>query len=634
MTSVARLLRFLVFFLCVFTVGRAFAAGGTCPSGANYTSLTNTGASVTLASYGITNCYFVAANGSDSNNGTSESTPWLHAPFMPNCSGNCATVQAALSMTAAAGTGFIFRGGDTWHFGASTSPSVGGTWEFNSSPNPIGTASNPIYVGVDQTWYSGSSWARPVMNGDNPVCNGSTLGANCFSGTNTYNGYNQTYYYAGSCAYQMGSTNNMIDVSAAAYYIIDNFEMTGLCLSASGQTGGDSTYVRYSSVCNQLCTAGVPLVVENLYIHGASHLQYAAENGSPGCTSSAVCINIFAFQGSVINGYPGETIQDNVVDFSDSDPIGEGLCFGGFWNVAYNVFRYTTQCIPSTMHTFHDNLYEYFFENGHSNLLEDVGEGSGVNAVYNNVFRHVEAQATQNGGTFLWLAPPTSGTADYVFNNVGYDVGALEYVNVGGTAGNNAKGNYTFFNNTWQSNVGQMMIRCALYTNGTVVNTNEHYIDDSQPIQSGCSTQTSTTTLWQSNTAGGSAPTYSDANAAPHFDQYSASQTYAYSPTASTNSTVVGAGTNEGTQNSAFCSALATAANSDSTLSNAASACQSPVPYLCGYVTSSHTVNCVTPTAAPIATARPASTAWNIGAYQLPTIAPNPPTNVIAAPVQ
>ena len=49
--------------------------------------------------------HYVAANGSDSNNGTSTSTPWLHAPGMPSCSGSCA------SYTPQAGDRFIFRGG-------------------------------------------------------------------------------------------------------------------------------------------------------------------------------------------------------------------------------------------------------------------------------------------------------------------------------------------------------------------------------------------------------------------------------------------------------------------------------------------------------------------------------------------
>jgi hypothetical protein len=596
-------------FLFLLLALPAFAAGGTCPSGANYLN-TATNTLVTLSSLGITSCYFVAANGSDSNDGLSEASghPWLHAPMMPNCSGTCATVQATLSIHAAAGLGFIFRGGDTWHYGASTSPSVGGTWEFNASPYPFGTASNPIYLGVDQTWHTGGSWARPIMNADNPLCNGNTLGSNCFSGTDSLG---QTYYYVNTCAYQISSSNNMVDVSGSAYYIIDNFEMTGLCLSAPGQVQGDSTYIRYGSVCNQLCSGGVPLILTNNYIHGASHLKYAAWNGQPGCTG-AVCFNLWAFQGSVINVSVGETIQNNVVDFADSDPTGEGLCFGGFYNVAYNVFRYTTQCVANPLHLFHDNLYEYFFENGHSNLLEDVGESTGANAVYNNVFRHVEAQITSGGGAFLWLAPPTSTTTDYIFNNLAYDVGNLEYLNIGGTAGNNAQGNYKFFNNTWQSNNAQPILRCDTYKNGAVTDTNNHYIDNQNYILGPCSTLTTTTALAQTNAQG-------VANVSTHFDQYTASQTYGYSPVASKNSTV-GAGTNV---YSSMCGALGTAG-----LTAAQTACESKTTYACSYAGNGAAPVCP----AGAVNARPSSAAWDVGAYEFNAQdpSPNPPTGLSA----
>src|SRR5690242_4163905 len=70
--------------------------------------------------------YYIAANGSDSNNGTSKTSPWQHAPGMPSCTGTCA------STTPRAGDQFIFRGGDTWHYGSGT-PSVGGTWNWNWS---------------------------------------------------------------------------------------------------------------------------------------------------------------------------------------------------------------------------------------------------------------------------------------------------------------------------------------------------------------------------------------------------------------------------------------------------------------------------------------------------------------------
>ena len=118
----ARLIRTLMFLALIFVAKPAFA-GGACPSGANYTNPSNpTGPLVTLSTLGITSCYFIAANGSDSNSGTSEASPWLHAPGMGNCSNTCAGVSPNT-----AGIGFIFRGGDTWHFGNSSATPYTGT---------------------------------------------------------------------------------------------------------------------------------------------------------------------------------------------------------------------------------------------------------------------------------------------------------------------------------------------------------------------------------------------------------------------------------------------------------------------------------------------------------------------------
>jgi hypothetical protein len=458
-------------------------------------------------------------------------------------------------------------------------------------------------------------------------------GATCFAATGTACYANGTGYasqncnYVSACVYQIsGGTDNLLNVSGLKYYIVDNIEMLGICNESQGSPNfvvqGNDTYVRYGSMCNSGCSGGVPpLALENLYIHGSSHPQFGVQNGQ-NC-AGVYCFNNFAFQGGVNNSSVGETIVNNVVDFADSDPIGEGLCFSGFYNVAYNVFRYTTQCAPggaNGLHLFHDNLYEYFFENGHSNMIEGIPDNpTTANAIYNNVFRHVEAGITSGGGVFLWFSPPCNTgissygcngstiTTDYIFNNVGYDIGNLEYLNIGGTAGSNANGPYTFFNNTWQSNYSQVIIRCSGYTAAAVNDTNEHYIDDtSTPIGTGCSTQVSTTNLCQSNTSGGTTtacPTYSDANVTPKFDQYTSSETYAYSPLASTNSTV-GVGTNE---TGGYCAALATAG-----LSAAATACKSATTYACFYNTSTHVNTCPATTA----NTRPSSGAWDVGTYE------------------
>ena len=100
-------------------------------------------------------------------------------------------------------------------------------------------------------------------------------------------------------------------------------------------------------------------------------------------------------------------------------------------------------------------------------------------------------------------------------------------------------------------------------------------------------------------------------NATATTDGYTSAQTYVFSPPTGASPTV-GAGTNEGTINAAYCSALSTAAGSDSTLSNAVSACSNDTRYGIVYNVSSHTATYPGRTAI----VRPSSAAWDIGAYE------------------
>jgi hypothetical protein len=596
----ARVFRTMFLMAFLLIAGKAYAAGGTCPSGPNYLNPT-TGSMVTLASLGVTNCYYISAAGSDSNSGTSEASPWLHAPQMPACSGNCAVVQNNNSGIPP-GTGLILRGGDTWHMGdSSASPYTGGTWDFNSGQTPSGTSSNPIYLGVDKTWFAGGSWTRPILTGDNPICNASTLSSTCLSSPLSNSGIVQ--YYLTSCKTIPGGTNDMLRLSARKYYVIDNFELMGLCTTSPGQPDGTDNFVAYGS-------AGATLTFENLYMHGWSHLRFADQNGAPGCNAGNVCFNTSAFDGSVIGGGAGENILFNVIDGAESDPAGLGFCKHGGYNVAYNVIRYTSQCLVSNLHTFHDNLYEYFFENGHSNVLESNNNAdvSPVSAIYNNIFRNLETSGGK-GGVALWLSPAV-GSTDYVFNNLMYSVGPMEIFNVGLNQGD--QGRLAVFNNTIQANsVNGFIFGCQSTHAHPFTAASNHYVVDGTPYSTPCSGLTDMTNLTMTNAAAKSAG-------------YTVSQLYAYSPTSATSPTA-----GNGTNNSSFCSAIAAAAASMPSLSDAAFVCQNDTSYACTYVLSNHSVSCPARTVV----GRPVTAAWDRGAYQsngTRANAPNPPTNLSA----
>jgi hypothetical protein len=524
--------------LLLFTTARALVAAGT--SGQTF---------------------YIAANGSDANSGTSNTSPWLHAPGMPTCTGNCA------AHTPAPGDQFIFRGGDTWHFGNSTaSPYVGGAWNWKWN----GSSGSPIYIGVDKTWYSGSVWSRPVLNGDNPTSTSTTLS---------------------SCTYQVPGGNVFVNFGGKSYFTFDNFEFAGLCQSSTGSPFAQDAYVLDGSANHAL--------FEHLYFHGWTHVQF-------NCGSQ--CFNAGIFVGGQGGGQQiGLQYQYIVVDGSDSDPAGAQTFYDGMYDVSYSVFTHAAQMIGSLCHLFHDNLVDNWYDPGdghaHGNVYECVGEAPGTNAVYNNVIRHISPNGV--GQVNFWPEPDV-GTTDYYFGNVMYDVRTGgNYFNIGQNS--SAQGTINIFNNTFEQPAnGYGVLFCNSSNSHPFTATNNNYIlDGGSPYSSPCTGGTFVTER---------AMTHSTAAA----NGYSSTQSFVYSPTAASNPTV-----NKGTNVASYCSALATAG-----LSDAVTACQSDTRYACTYSVSDHTVNCPT----RVAVARP-SGAWDIGAYQFSSTqasAPNAPTNLTA----
>ena len=554
----------LTIFAILLISSKGSAAGGSCPSGTNYLEA-STNSLVTLSSLGVTNCYYISAAGADTNNGTSESTPWLHLPGMPNCSGTCAATKPA------GGTGFILRGGDTWHFGNSAaSPYVGGTWGWSWN----GSSGSPIYIGVDPAWYSGGSWARPVMSGDNPLSTTAVA----------------------SCAYQTGSGNTFLSTGVAKYVTYDNLEWTGKCQKSYGSYGSD-VYIYDASTQY--------VIFEHNYIHGWTHIAWSCSGGS------GICYDSYAWLGGQSSGQQtGDQYLYNVVDGSDSDPAASGIWYDGVVTAAYNVLNNASEIVASLTHLFHDNLVMNWIDPGdgysHGNVYEEVAEPSGTNAIYNNVWANLYNTGTM--GVCFWPEPPT-GASLYVFNNVWYnaDCGG-NYIDIG--QNNTNQGPIDIFNNTFENPQNAAILTCASsgYSEPFTAANNHYITDATSQYYASCSSGTKTTELLM---------THATATA----DGYTPSETYAYSPSTSGSSPTAGTGTNE---TSNFCSALATAATSDPTLSNAATSCESDTTYACSYNSTNHTVSCPMRTV----TGRPSSAAWSIGAYQSTSSVVQPPTNV------
>jgi hypothetical protein len=94
-----------------------------------------------------TDTYYISqSTGSDAANGKAKATPWKHHPYMSTFTG---------SYTHHAGDCFIFKGGDDWQQA-----------DLGTGLKTLGAGSTADYdyYGVDVTWFSGASWARPKFD--------------------------------------------------------------------------------------------------------------------------------------------------------------------------------------------------------------------------------------------------------------------------------------------------------------------------------------------------------------------------------------------------------------------------------------------------------------------------------------
>lgn len=492
--------------------------------------------------------YYVDINkGSDTNPGTSEAEPWAHAPGMQTCTGVCAATSIK------PGDSIILRGGETW-------PNGSFQWSL-----PGGSASSPVYIGVDKSWFAGSSWTRPVLN-----AGGAAIG----------NHYDTMF-------------------SVPSNVTFDNFEITGFYWSGAACSGapyGDCGIFNAGQNSGQ--------TFENLYVHGWSH------DGTDHTSTAGVSM-IFMFGG---NGQ--DTVHDSV--FVGTDVAGDHSMNVGFNGpgTAYDnyVQQVSSAFVVSNPRLYYNNYIddigpaycnepfpEYAGNCTHENGFEDNGD-TGL-YFYNNVITNV------SGGLALWVAP-YPGYSAYLFNNLIYAVHDSQVMDMAppvynggancpeGATGNDyclAAGNYYVWNNTVEcgddsTQYNQCQSNVGLIGSGSTASLfdyeNNHFIAAS--TSSGCaqgSGAPKTCTFASSNVV----ETLSQANGYG----YTSSEKFPFSPV-KLNAPTVGAGTNL----SSTASGVAAAVTSDTT--DSCTLAPGDVP------------RCP----ARIQVNRPGTGAWYVGAYE------------------
>lgn len=432
---------------------------------------------------GITTCFYADfVSGSDSANGTTETTPWKHFPGMPGCASNCSANSPG------PGDGYILKGGVTW-------PAASLPWAWNWSGSSTGstpgcTGSGCIYVGVDPTWYTGSAWARPILNNG-----GSTGNAN-------------------QSIINIGEPGN--------YLIFDNVELTGFYWN------GSVTY----GTANVSLPGGEPNIgahdtLTHLYIHGWTHGTSGSGTNEDACGVTG--------DSSDTNGNVGTILEYSVISGADTDQAScNGAVFGGPPYIAYNLMEYVPSCMvidgPMTVHdNICQNVVHSFDAGAHENGLE-INYVAYNTTVYNNIIRHLSG----SGALTFWVQPKP-GTTAYVFNNVFYDTDSGNVIDLASQSEyySGSAGTTIMWNNTVEC--GPDSNPDAVCASGigagvtAVTFQNNHWITNAGSFWSSSGpTPTLHNNILQ---------TLSTANG----QGYNSSQTYAFSPSSSGNATV-GAG--------------------------------------------------------------------------------------------
>jgi hypothetical protein len=312
---------------------------------------------------GVTNCYyFDYASGSDSANGTSESTPWQHAPGMANATGNAA------GHTPDPGEGWIFKGGVTVDYHA-----------FPMNTPWGGTNGSPDYMGYDSAWYTGSAWARPIFNG------------------------------GGSTGYNTANQSLITDIAHhSSYVVIDNLEFTGIyfasaCSESGPQNCGAVSQYGYSG-------SDVSWEIKNVYVHGWSHCPVS------NCPTVIDPGNQSAFLWTNQDTTGASSVHDSVVDGTDSS---QDCCNAiSSWVEYNNYIAYVDNAAFGERSLFHDNVITHmvvtFGGVVHGNCIHLFGGQSLNELIYNNYVSCLNTGTSDE----MFLIEETGGAVVYAFNNV------------------------------------------------------------------------------------------------------------------------------------------------------------------------------------------------------------------------
>lgn len=514
-------------------------------------------------------CFYISfTNGSDSNNGATEGTPWKRAPFMQGVTGTAA------AHTPAYGDAYVFEGGDVWPnsvFGAQVVLTPAST-----STSPVGCAGTGcVYIGGgDTTWFiSANCVAKSYVGYCRPVFDGQSSPVATFPG-----GISVTFLDI------YGGGDNS---GSGGYMIVDNLEFTGL-----NQASNTGVPAYIAKRCGKHCE------IKNNYFHGWSHGGTATQDNARFISGVANC--------------PQDTtssFHDNVFDGSDTTE-DMGMALAGGFNYVYNNYithmhngvlganqffyqNTITHINGSFDATSHGNVFEVTVgcsTNVWNNRIDDATGGATLfpgpkqggppDFYFNNLITSQQNQSIQVASNLCGVS--CTGTGEYIFNNVIQQVAANSTANIAGAG-----------------DAGGLFIPFMTINNNLLIQDTSNFI------------------IWGRTTTQNSATNITETNASATSAGYVQSGSFWYFPPSVAGQTV-GVGTNETT---AICNLM-----TDPNLATPVEDCKSDSTYGVGYDAVNHAVI----VAGRTANARPSISAWDVGPFQF--AAGNPAFSVTTSP--
>jgi putative cofactor-binding repeat protein len=362
--------------------------------------------------------YIDFVSGADTHSGISKNSPWRYAPGMAGCAFNCAVFGLH------PGDNVIFKGGVTWDITG-----------FPLTVSTSGTSGNPIYYGVDQTWFAGNAWSRPV-----------------------FDLVNSTWHVAPILA------------NAANFVTFDNLEIKNEEVDNTG-----SWPPRSGITVN----GGSNITIQNCYVHGWS-IQLP-QSGSDQSPSGGIAF---------YNGSTAGTVQNCVLDGSPESNAGAGI-YGGT-SIHGNVIENVPNGIEVT-DSLSDVSGNQVFDVAYS--VDPIENSNAIFAfssasIYNNIVHdlvpgasalHLEAGANQTGNT------------QNVYNNLVWNVGDTAPVVISSEfLGSASQSNQFIYNNTLSggATAGCITVNPNYFVPTNLAIQNNHCISDTPATSAWCWNQT------------------------------------------------------------------------------------------------------------------------------------------------